>query len=76
MTCFTLEIIVNCFVDRCIGHNLLCVGNVHQTIVDCFVLEAFREYRDDLRDHIYRRQYPNATKIRSLENNVVANAII
>ena len=22
------------------------------TIVDCFVLEAFREYRDDLRDHM------------------------
>ena len=38
--------------DRCIGKNVLCVGNVHQTIVDCFVLEAFREYRDDLRDHM------------------------
>ena len=38
--------------DRCIGQNVLCVGNVRQTIVDCFVLEAFREYRDDLRDHV------------------------
>ena len=35
-----------------IGQNVLCVGNIHQTIVDCFVLEAFREYRDDLRDHM------------------------
>ena len=32
--------------------RLLCVENIHQTIVDCSVLEAFREYRDDLRDHM------------------------
>ena len=51
-THFTLEIIVHFFVNRCIGQNVLCVGNVQQTIVDCFVLEAFREYRDDLRDHM------------------------
>ena len=38
--------------NRCIGQNVLCVGNVQQTILDCFVLEAFREYRDDLRDHM------------------------
>ena len=38
--------------DRYIGQTVLCVGNIHQTIVDCFVLEAFREYRDDLRDHM------------------------
>ena len=31
---------------------VLCVGNIHQTIVDCFVLKAFREYRNDLRDHM------------------------
>ena len=48
----TLAIIVHFFVDRCIGQNVLCVGNVRQTIVDCFVLEAFREYCDDLRDHM------------------------
>ena len=46
-----LAIIVHFFVDRCIGQTVLCVGNVHQTIAGCFVLEAFREYRDDLRDH-------------------------
>ena len=55
--------------DRCIGHNVLRVGNVHQTIVDCFVFEAFREYRDDLRDHM--GDNIQETKIR---NNVVANA--
>ena len=49
---FTLAIIVHFFVDRCIGQNVLCVGSVHQTIVDCTVFEAFREYRDDLRDHM------------------------
>ena len=37
--------------DRCTGQKVLCAGNVHQTIVDCFVLEAFREHRDDLRDY-------------------------
>ena len=47
---------------------MLRVGNVHQIIVDCFVLEAFREYRDDLRDHMDNTQ---ETKIR---NNVVGNA--
>ena len=31
---------------------MFCVENINQTIVDCFVLEAFREYRDDLRDHM------------------------
>ena len=40
------------FVDRYIGQTFLCVVNIHRTIVDCFVLEAFREYRDDLRDHM------------------------
>ena len=40
------------FVDRYIGQTVVCVGNIHQTIVDCFVLEAFREYCDDLRDHM------------------------
>ena len=49
---FTLAIIVHFSVDRCIGQNVLCVGKVHQTIVDCFVFEAFRQYRDDLRDHM------------------------
>ena len=49
---FTLAIIVHFFVDRYIGQTVLCVGNIHQTIVDCFVLEALREYRDDLRDHM------------------------
>ena len=58
---FTLAIIVKCFVDRCIGQKILCVGNVHQTIVDCFVLEAFREYRDDLRDRMGDNR-PNETK--------------
>ena len=48
-------ILVHLFVNRCIGQDVLCVGNVHQTIVDCFVLEAFREYRDDLRDHVHER---------------------
>ena len=57
-----LAIIVHFFVDRCIGQNVLCVGNVHQTIVDCFVLEAFREYRDDLRDHIMSDNYQNKPK--------------
>ena len=38
--------------DRYIGQTVVCVGNIHQTIVDCFVLEAFREYRDNLREHI------------------------
>ena len=37
--------------DRYIGQTVVCVGNIHQTIVDCFVLEAFREYRDDSREH-------------------------
>ena len=32
--------------------NCCMCGKYHQTIVDCFVLEAFREYRDDLRDHM------------------------
>ena len=40
--------------DRYIGQTVVCGGNIHQTIVDCFVLEAFREYRDDLRDHYER----------------------
>ena len=48
LTHFTLAIIVHFFVDRCVGQNVLCVGNVHQTIVDCFVLEAFREYRETI----------------------------
>ena len=47
-----LEIIAHFSVDRYIGQTVLCVGNIHQTIVDCSVLEAFREYRDDLRDHM------------------------
>ena len=47
-----LAIIVHFSVDRYIGQTVLCVGNIHQTIVDCSVLEAFREYRDDLRDHM------------------------
>ena len=47
-----LAIIVHFSVDRYIGQTVLWVGNIHQTIVDCFVLEAFREYRDDLRDHM------------------------
>ena len=70
---FTLAIIVHFFVDRCIGQNVLYVGNVHQTSVDCFVLQAFREYRDDLRDHV--SDNTQKTKIR---NNVVtkANTII
>ena len=38
--------------NRYIEQNVLCVGNVQLTIVDCFVSEAFREYHDDLRDHI------------------------
>ena len=74
MTHVTLAIIVNFVVDRCIGQNVLCVGNVRQIIVACFVLEAFREYRDDLQDHM-----GNNTQNRpKSENNVVAeaNAII
>ena len=47
----------------------MCGKSVHQTIVDCFVLEAFREYRDDLRDHMSDNY--QETKIR---NNVVGNA--
>ena len=31
--------------DRYIGQTVLCVGNIHQTIVDCSVLEASREYQ-------------------------------
>ena len=59
--------------DRCIGQNVLCAGNVHQTSVDCFVFEAFREYRDDLRDHM-----GDNTQETKIGNNVVAkaNAII
>ena len=38
--------------DRYIGQTVVCVGNIHQTIVDCFVLEACREYRDNLRDNM------------------------
>ena len=52
MTHFTLAIIVHFFVDRYIGQTVVYVGNIHQTIVDCFVLEAFREYRDNLREHM------------------------
>ena len=51
LTNFTLAIIVHFSVDHYIGQTVLCVGNINQTIVDCSVLEAFREYRDDLRDH-------------------------
>ena len=40
------------FVRGSLHRRLLYVGNIHQTIVDCFVLEAFREYREDLRDHM------------------------
>ena len=47
-----LAIIVHFSVDRYIGQTVLFVGTIHQTIVDCSVLEAFREYRDDLRDHM------------------------
>ena len=47
-----LAIIVHFSVDRYIGQTVVCVGNIRQIIVDCFVLDAFREYRDDLRDHM------------------------
>ena len=42
---------------------------------DCFVLEAFRKYRDDLRDH--GRYYSKESEIINQKNNVAnANAII
>ena len=39
---------------------------------DCFVLDAFRKYRDDLRDH--GRYYSKESEIINQKNNVVANA--
>ena len=56
------------FVDRYIGQTVLCVGNIHQTIVDCFELEAFREYRDDLRDHM--SDSTQETKIRNKNSGI------
>ena len=38
-------------VDRCIGQNVLCVGNVHKHNIVVFVLETFHKYRDDMRDY-------------------------
>ena len=63
--------------DRYIGQAVLCVGNIHQTIVDCSVLEVFREYRDDMRDHMSdnTQNRPKWTKIRAPKNIVVSNVI-
>ena len=66
---------------RCLHYHIMsmvvCVGNIHQTIVDCFMLEACREYREDLRDHMSdnTQNRPKWTKIRARKNIVVGNVI-
>ena len=63
--------------DRYIGQTVVCVGNIHETIVDCFVLEALREYRDESREHMSddTQNRPKWTKIGARKNIVVSNVI-